>query len=83
MTGHDMAGHDMTGHDMAGHHQAPAHAPATHHDCIGCIAPLDIAVYRPARAPRLLPGLAHGPANAAFVLSGALAPEPRPPRNLI
>ena len=83
--GHAMA-HEMAMHDMAMHHgdhrEAPvAPAPhATHHDCIGCIAPIDIRLYRAAEEPQPKAGREPRPADIAFLLAGASAPEPPPPR---
>lgn len=82
MSGMDMAG--MPGHFMPDHH-APAHRPTPQsmlHDCLGCIAPLDIGVYRPAEGPSLTMSEGAGIAPAAFHLSRASAPEPPPPRTL-
>jgi hypothetical protein len=76
------AGHDMMEHQ--GHfpsHKAPQRAPAAHHDCIGCIAPIDIRLYRPAAAPQPKATREPRPADMAFLLARAMAPEPPPPRS--
>ena len=71
-------------HHMGGHHshdrQMPDHAPASHHDCIGCIAPIDVGLYRPVSEPRSGVIPQPHPADAAFLLARATAPEPPPPR---
>jgi hypothetical protein len=79
--GHDHS-HADGAHRVGADHDGPApHSPARgHHDCLGCIAPLDIGTYRPARAPRLLFIRAGGPADTVGQLIGSAAPEPPPPR---
>ncbi len=80
IAGHDIhAMHMMHGHAMP-ERKAPPHAPARHHDCIGCIAPIDIDFYRPASAPlsmRLREGL---PTDTDWRLRHRGTPEPPPPR---
>ncbi len=82
---HDMAAHGMARHDMTMHHgqrhDAPGHA--SHHDCIGCIAPIDISLYRPVRTPGLGPSRDMRVAATAFLLARASAPEPPPPRTAV
>lgn len=75
--------HEMMMHDMAGHHHghgAPAPVPAAHHDCIGCIAPIDIRLYRPVSTPVLGTARDERPTDMAFLLTRNSAPEPPPPR---
>lgn len=74
-------------HDMAGHHHGQG-APQTgrhqtHHDCIGCIAPIDIRLYRPVSTPILGTMLDERPADMAFSLVRNAAPEPPPPRTTV
>jgi len=74
-------GHEMMGHHGRIHgHEAPQPVPAVHHDCIGCIAPIDIRLYRPAEAPQPRVAREPRPANITFALTPASAPEPPPPR---
>ncbi|MBO9671073.1 MAG: hypothetical protein J7485_11195 [Sphingobium sp.] len=71
-------------HHMAGHHsherQTPSHVPAVHHDCIGCIAPIDVGLYRPVSQPFPDTRAEPRPANAAFLLARSTVPETPPPR---
>ena len=79
----------MAMHDMATmhHHGAPADTPpplhAVHHDCIGCIAPIDVSLYRPASEPNLIAVRRATPVTTAFPIARASAPEPPPPRVLV
>jgi hypothetical protein len=75
----DMASHAAPA--STPHHQP---APLVHgHDCLGCIAPIDIGAYRPATTPRFLALEAAGPARSAAPSSRSPAPEPPPPRRLV
>ncbi|HEY1124986.1 MAG TPA: hypothetical protein VGE65_05095 [Sphingobium sp.] len=76
--GHAKMLHDMTGHHHG--HDVPVPAGTSHHDCIGCIAPLDIRLYRPVSTPTLETALDERPADMAFLLVRNAAPEPPPPR---
>jgi len=74
------------GHHMAhGHHgggsdqQAPA-PTSIHHDCIGCIAPIDRDFYRPVAVPTVMSLHHAGPVETPFRLYSMGAPEPPPPR---
>jgi hypothetical protein len=78
--GHAMA-HEMAMHH--GHHRDTPAAPAPHaaqHDCIGCIAPIDIRLYCPAATPQPKAAREPRPADMAFLLTRTSAPEPPPPR---
>jgi hypothetical protein len=78
----------MAMHEMAtmhhDHHGGPADAPlpahAVHHDCLGCIAPIDVSLYRAASAPYLIVSRGSPPARTAYLLARVSAPEPPPPR---
>jgi hypothetical protein len=71
---------------VAGHghtdHRAPAHqAPARPlHDCMGCIAPIDVGFYRPVDAPVMAALRLSGPAPTPALIHHVAAPEPPPPR---
>lgn len=80
---HDMMMHDMMTHKMVGDrhdHGMPAPVPAAHHDCIGCIAPIDIRLYRPVSTPILGTALEARAADMTFLVARNAAPEPPPPR---
>lgn len=82
----DAAPAHVTMHDMAGHHHGqggPAPGRASHHDCIGCIAPIDIRLYRPVNTPILGMVRDERPSDAAFLLARNAAPEPPPPRTTV
>ncbi len=71
-----MAHHDHHG----GAPEAPAPAPAkAHHDCIGCVAPIDITAYRPAER-MMIAARDHSLPKPAFLIGQNRSPEPRPPR---
>ncbi len=79
--GHDMtaaAHHAGMAHGAAGH-EAPA-PTAPHHDCIGCIAPIDRAFYRPVSAPAAGPSLHAEAMPPPLGLDHSRPPEPPPPR---
>lgn len=70
-------------HNMPMHHAPaqPAPAPtADHHDCIGCIAPLAIALYRPVSAPEFMAARHDAIRNSSDHARDTAAPEPPPPR---
>ncbi len=75
-TMHHMHMDGMAGHEMPQHHEQ---VPALH-DCLGCIAPIDIAVYRPAELAGSAVGREIRPIDADLLLARASAPEPPPPR---
>lgn len=77
---HDMAMPGMTGHGMP-HHPMPA--PTAHHDCLGCIAPIDIAVYRPVRLARAIAMRTAPPTDSPFFLTPVARPDPPPPRPIV
>ncbi len=76
--------HAAQGHEAMHHRQAPAPAdsPSLHHDCIGCIAPIARAAYRPEQEP-LYAALPVRPLTDTdgFARSSG-APETPPPRHL-
>lgn len=82
--------HVTDGHAL--HHGEPHPAdgprddrPATvlHDDCLGCIAPIDVQIYRPIAAPELIPIVGARPGNKAGSYARAPAPELPPPRPLV
>ena len=79
---HAMAGHEMTMHH--GHHRGtPSPSRIVHHDCLGCIAPIDIRLYRPVVTPLRVASAEDRPADMAYLLASPSAPEPPPPRAFV
>ena len=79
---HGMQAHDGH-HGHYGHHGDEPAAPssgAKKHDCVGCIPPIDIAVYRPAREPALAFALIGKTVEIRFDAALHAPPEPPPPR---
>lgn len=68
-------------HTMPTHHTPDK--PMPRHDCIGCIAPLDISLYRPISAPEFgaVSPVQIDNATASFIEPAA--PEPPPPRSAV
>ena len=66
-------------HGYGTHHTPPAPVEARH-DCLGCVAPIDVQAYRPAAA--LNPGfdLSAPGGETAFPAGLSAPPEPPPPR---
>jgi hypothetical protein len=70
---------------MAEHDHVPAPlAPlADGHDCLGCIAPINVSFYQPVDAPRVMARRKSGPAGTPTLLTHRAAPEPPPPRTAV
>lgn len=76
----DGAGH----HDGYGQHQAPAQQPdQPRHECVGCIAPINIAAYRAVERMSFLLDRNGRSIDTPFPASIGSPPEPPPPRLLI
>jgi hypothetical protein len=81
--------HDMAGHHMMMHHEhhdgtpAPSSTHVVHHECVGCIAPIDVRLYRPVAQPQRPVSLQDRPANSAYLLTSVSAPETPPPRTFV
>jgi hypothetical protein len=88
ISGPDVANHHagMTQAQGAASHRheaPPAPAPAEmRHDCIGCIAPIDIGSYRPVERLRLLIDRSTTRPDPAALAGRPSPPEPPPPRIL-
>jgi len=71
-------------HAMPMHHAPEQQAPVQqHHDCIGCIAPLNINLYRPVCAPEFGSGTPARIHNVVAHFIAPAAPEPPPPRSVV
>ncbi|MCW2394589.1 MULTISPECIES: hypothetical protein [unclassified Sphingobium] len=54
-----------------------------HHDCIGCVAPIDSRSYRPVDRLSLLPGKANWSPNPARLTDWLGSPDTPPPRQVL
>lgn len=70
------------GHHGNHHAPAPPSEPARH-DCLGCIAPIDLDSYRPVQRLNFTLDRADRATSTTFPASLGSPPEPPPPRFLV
>lgn len=82
-------------HDGHGAHAASSHDPAPdptpampspsepRHECVGCIPPIDVGVYRPVARLSFAVDRTEGPAQAGLPAGRRAPPEPPPPRSTV